>query len=124
MAFDRALFRQHFPEFTEVAFPNAMVDFWGGLADQEISLTRFGLVRDQAVEILTAHYLATEKLNASGASPGVGGGLVASKSVGDVSVSYDNSAIKGVTGSPYTGTRYGVMLSAMMRRYGAGAVQL
>jgi Protein of unknown function (DUF4054) len=124
MAFDKDQFRIGFPEFTSDAFSNDQVVFWGELADAEISSTRFGQVREKAVDLLTAHYLSMAKLNASGANPGAGGALTSSKRVGDVSVSYDNSAITGATGSAYSGTRYGAMLSAMMRRYGAGCVQL
>lgn len=125
MAFDRAAFRLHFPEFTSVvAYPNDLVDYWAALAELEISTTRFGAVRPNAVELLTAHYLATAKLNTIGSNPGTGGGAVTSKKVGDVAISYDTKFLDSVTGMAYSGTRYGVLLSAMMRRYGAGAVQL
>jgi hypothetical protein len=124
VAFDCAQFRLDFPEFTTHSFSDEQCEFWGGLADAEISQTRFAEVRTKVVELLTAHYLSTAKLNATGATPGVGGALASSKRVGDVSVNYDNSAMQGVTGSAYAGTRYGVVLSAMMRRYGAGCVQL
>jgi len=125
VAFVVADFRLHFPEFANVVtYPNDLVNFWATLAELEISATRFGLARPYAVELLTAHYLATARLNTIGSNPGTGGGAVASKSVGDVSISYDNKFLDSVTGMAYSGTRYGVMLSAMMRRYGAGAVQL
>lgn len=125
MAFVIADFRAHFPEFAStVVYPDAVITFWSTLADLEISQCRFGTARPYAVELLTAHYVATAKLNGVGSNPGVGGGIATQKKVGDVSVTYDASAIAGVTGTAYPGTRYGVMLSNMMRRYGAGAVQL
>ena len=125
MAFDLAAFRLHFPEFSNVvSYPDAQVNFWAALAELEISTCRFGDARPYAVELLTAHYLASAKLNTIGSNPGTGGGAVTSKKVGDVSVSYDTKFLDSVTSTAYSGTRYGVMLSAMMRRYGAGAVQL
>lgn len=118
-------FRLDFPEFADpVAYSNEQLTFWGDLSELEISSTRFGAARAHAVELLAAHYMAVSRLNGMGTTPGAGGGLVASKSVGDVSVSYDNSGVTGVTGSLWSGTRYGVLLSQMMRRYGAGALQL
>jgi len=123
---DIAAFRVHFPEFADVtAWPDSIIEFWAELAEQEVSRCRFGdIVRPKAVEILTAHYLALSKLNGVGPNPGTGGGIASSKSVGDVSVSYDLSSINGVTGSLWSGTRYGTMFASMARRYGAGAVQL
>jgi len=125
VAFDLAAFRLHFPEFASVTvYPDTLVNFWAALAELEISATRFGDSRPYAVELLTAHYLATAKLNTIGSNPGTGGGAVTSKKVGDVAISYDTKFLDSVTGMAYSGTRYGVLLSAMMRRYGAGAVQL
>lgn len=118
-------FRQKFPEFADTTkFQDPIIQFWSDLAELEVSSCRFGAAREHAVMLLTAHYLAMEKLNGIGPNPGAGGGAATSKSVGDVSVSYDVSAINGVTGSLYAGTRYGTMFASMARRYGAGAVQL
>lgn len=122
---DLALFRQHFPEFSdETVYPDPLVEFWAELAELEVSTCRFGAVRPKAVELLTAHYLATAKANQSGANPGLSSGIASAKTVGSVSVSYDTSTIVGVTGSPYSGTRYGTLYASMARRYGAGAVQV
>lgn len=118
-------FREKFPEFANVvAWPDPIIQFWSDLAELEVSTCRFGAASTHAVMVLTAHYLAMAKLNGIGPNPGSGGGAATSKSVGDVSVSYDTSAISGVTGSLYAGTRYGTMYASMARRYGAGAVQL
>jgi len=123
VAFVLADFRQHFPEFTVGSYPDPVVEFWAALAELEISQTRFGDARPYAVELLTAHYLASAHLNGIG-NPGVGGGAITQKKVGDVSIGYDTKFIDSVKSIAYPGTRYGVMLSAMLRRYGAGAVQL
>ena len=122
---DNAQFRLDFPEFSdETKYPDALLTFWGDLAEAEVSVCRFGTVRPKAVEILAAHYIASANLSAAGANPGTTSGVASSKSVGDVSVSYDNSFVVGVQGSAWGGTRYGVMFRDMTRRYGAGAVQL
>lgn len=121
-------FRQDFPEFSNpMAFPDALVGFWGGLAELEVSQCRFGPARPYAVELLAAHYIATAKGNQKGAgsgTPGLNSGIATSKTVGSVSVSYDQSTVSGVQGSLYAGTRYGTQYASMARRYGAGAVQL
>lgn len=125
MPFDLAAFREHFPEFVSAAsYPDSVVQFWAELAELEISTTRFGEVRPRVVEILTAHYVATARLNTIGPNPGIGGGSQTMKKVGDVSVSYDTKFLEATKTSAYSGTRYGVMLAGMLRKYGAGAVQL
>ncbi len=116
-------FRAHFPEFTAAKYPDPQVSFYGGLAELEISTCRFGAVRPYAVELLAAHRLALGTLNAIGTA-GTSGGLTVSKKVGDVATTKDNSGITGSGDIAYPGTRYGVMLSEMMRQYGAGAIQL
>jgi hypothetical protein len=121
---DSVAFRQHFPEFADTTkYTVAQVDFYGAIAEQEIHATRFGGVRSYAVELLAAHRLALASLNAIG-SAGVGGGLLTSKRVGDVGYGYDVSGVTGGAGAAYSGTRYGVLLSEMLRTYGAGVVQL
>lgn len=124
MAFNIAAFREAFPEFADLGkYPPGVVEYWSALADAELSETRFGPVRAQAVNLLAAHYLAVASINAQG-NAGTSGAVVQSKRVGDVSVTYDTSGISGSSSSAYGGSRYGTMLSQMMRRYGAGVVQL
>lgn len=79
---------------------------------------------DFGLELLTAHYLVLNKRNLDsakkGALPGVGAGVIASKSVGPASESFDT----GLAGEPGAGhwnlTTYGTQYWRLIQMFGAG----
>ena len=76
--------------------------------------------------LFVAHYLAMSAISRAGTVPGRGQlGIVASKSVGPASISYDNSAISAqVDAGHWALTSYGLMYWELMRMVGTGGWQL
>lgn len=109
-------FRDAFPEF-DCDTTDAAIGFWAGIAESTVSSDVWGETHEAGVMLLTAHYLQLEK------NGGGDAGVIASKAVGSVSVSYDNTtALK--SGGDYLRTSYGKRFSNLARLFGAGAVQL
>lgn len=126
---DIPLFRTDFPEFADsVRFPDSTVTFWSTLGEQLISSDRFGGVYTQAVELFTAHsiVLAAGNVTASAASglPGGAGGLVSSKAVGSVNISYDNASSIIPSAGHWNQTIYGRQYIQLVRLMGHGCYQL
>jgi hypothetical protein len=128
---DITQFRKDFPEFSDVAlYPTAMVTFWSAIAEQTTSQPKYGDTYTAVVKLATAHYITLEGLNqktaANGGTPGQSAGVVSSKSVGDVSVSYDTTigTITGDDVGQWNATTYGRQYFSLARLFGAGCVQL
>lgn len=126
---DVTQFRKDFPEFAD---PNrytlGMVTLWSTLGERLVKDTRLGDMRPMAVQLFTAHNIAlaysNAKAGAAGGSPGMTSGRVTSKSVGDVSVTYDASA-GIITGAGHWNlTTYGVQFLQLVELVGMGALQL
>ncbi len=115
-----------FPEFSNTTtFPQATVEFWIGQAYLQLNPAVLGTSMDLAVMLFTAHnvVLAAQSARAStgGGIGGASGGVVSSKSVADVSVSYDTTltAIDGA--GIWNATSYGQRLFMMLKAF-AGPV--
>lgn len=126
---DIATFRADFPEFASVTtYPDASVQFWLTLAPKLISEERWGDVFDQGVELFVAHNLSLGqmalKAAAGGGAPGVTGGLVASKTVDKLSISYDTSAAMLPEAGHWALTTYGLRYLQLVMMFGAGGMQL
>ena len=127
MSVTPASFRGDFPEFAATdLYPDSQVSFWLTLATELLPFSRWGSLVDYGVELFAAHNLALSRLagntaNAGGVA-GVGTGLVASKSVGPLSVSYDTAAGRVDGAGAYNLTTYGTRLWQLMRMFGAGGV--
>lgn len=130
---DIAQFRLDFPEFADVScFPNAMITLWSSIGEKRISQDVWDDLWLHGVQLFTAHniVLASKNLKDAnrGAQIGVGvNGVVSSKSVGDASISYDNSAAT-VSMDPKDGhwnmTVYGRQYIDLVRLMGTGCIQL
>lgn len=122
-------FRVDFPEFASTGtYPDAMVNFWLGLAGKLLDPTRWDDLLDYGTELFVAHNLTLaardQKSATAGGIPGAGGGVVASKAVDKVSVSYD-TALAGIEGAGnWNLTTYGTRYIQLARMVGAGGVQL
>jgi hypothetical protein len=129
MAFDIAKFREDFPEFSDVSrYPDAMLNFWAGLAAVMMIECRWGSAYEYGLELYVAHEAAIAARNAKtgqgGGTPGMGVGLQNSKSVGSTSTSYDTSSTAEKNAGWWNLTTYGQQFFRMSRMIGAGAIQL
>ena len=79
----------------------------------------FGTLYNNALTLLTAHFLSLALARTSGGVSGGVGGQIASEAVGDVSVSFDNSQSTGGADSAmqyYNQSGYGREYLALLRR--------
>jgi len=126
---DSVQFRKDFPEFADTArFPNQQIDFWGGMGEKLISQTRFGTLYTEAVELFTAHNMVLSAQSrtaaATGGMPGGNPGVVASKAVGSVNVSYDTAGSMEPNAGHWNQTTYGRQYIHLVRMIGQGCYQL
>ena len=121
---DIAVFRIHFPEFAnETVYPDSAIGFWSDFAEKILDSTRWGQFRAMGLELYTAHMLSINAGNQSG-NPGQRVGVIASKSVGDISVSMDISAVTVQNGGHWNISNYGTRFKQIANLVGMGAVQL
>lgn len=126
---DIVTFRQQFPEFKdEDTYPDPMVELWMGLGKNLLPLDRWQDLYDMGVALVTAHHLVIalrdQKAAEMGGAAGGLTGMVSSKSVDSVSVSYDFSAITMSDIGHWGMTSYGIRLMTFARYVGAGGIQL
>lgn len=143
-----ATFVQDFPEFgNQSAYPPAVVAYYLALANILLNACFWGgpspnappagtpvsppqALIDFAAELFVAHNLVLEytaqKAASTGGLPGTQTGAVSGKTVGPISVSYDNGATALGTGEEgdYALTVYGKRLWRMIQMAGAGPLQL
>jgi hypothetical protein len=122
-------FRADFPEFASTTnYPDAQVDFWIDAAGQLVSEDRWGTLYDFGVELLVAHNLTLGRRDqvavAGGGVGGASGGVVSSKSVDKVSVSYDTGAATFEGAGDLNTTMYGIRWNRLARMFGAGGLQI
>lgn len=125
-------FRETFPVFTSDLYPDAVVEMRLSLADRFFSpaVWQPEVVREHAMSLYVAHYLAAYGSKASGGSgcgsagQAMGMGVVTSKSVDGASVSYDVNVGAEAGAGFWNSTPWGRELYGLMRVFGAGAVQL
>lgn len=124
-----ATFRTNFPEFTDAtAYPDAMINFWAGLAEAQLVQCIWGDTWSFAVQLYVAHEITLARQNvqaaAVGGSPGQSGGIVNNKAVGQVSAGYDSATQSEKDGGWWNRTTYGMQLFRLIKVFGAGAIQL
>jgi hypothetical protein len=105
-------FRTTFPEFNDASqYPTAMIMFWSAVAEMTLSADRWGEMYDHGMSLFVAHHIAIAASNksasTSGGTPGQSLGVVQSKSVGSVSVSYDTSSSTEMNAGHWNQTIYG-----------------
>lgn len=125
--FTIAQFRLDFPEFASTTtYPDAMINFWYGMADAMLNVTRWGDLRIYGLSLLVAHNISLAAVDiedaAVGTAPGRSSSIVGSESVGGVSVSMDTSASLENNAGQYNETRYGRQYIRLARQVGIGAI--
>ena len=124
---DTATFRAVFPEFVDAAkYPDAQVQYYLDFAVQSLRPEAWRNLLERGTGLFVAHYLAMSAISRAGTIPGRGQlGIVASKSVGPASISYDNSAISAQADAGHWAlTSYGLMYWELMRMVGTGGWQI
>ena len=124
---DIATFRAVFPEFVDAAkYPDVQVQYYLDFAVQSLRPEAWRNLLERGTGLFVAHYLAMSAISRAGTIPGRGQlGIVASKSVGPASISYDNSAISAQADAGHWAlTSYGLMYWELMRMVGTGGWQI
>lgn len=122
-------FRTAFPEFADTGtYSDATIGAWISAAANLLSADRWGSILDLGTELFVAHNLVLgardRKAAANGGVGGSSSGVVASKSVDKVSVSYDTGAGTLEGGGAWNLTTYGVRYLQLARMVGAGGMQI
>lgn len=122
-------FRRDFPQFSDdTKYPDAVIEFRLNLADMLIDGSAMGNMFPYLAELFVAHYMVLNAAGtAAGALGGAGGatsGVVASKSVDKVSVSYDNSTTLNADAGFWNFSRYGAEFWQLLMLFGYGGIQL
>lgn len=123
------LFRQQFPEFTDPSiYTDAIILFWDGIAANWLDLNRWDTMYPVGEALFVAHHLVISARDGlavlGGGIPGVVNGTLASKSVGDVSASYDINSVSLDNQGFWGTTSYGQRFLQIARLLGAGGIQL
>ena len=119
---DSTQFLQIFPEFDKLdKFPTERVDFWLSISVHQVNAARWGILTNQGIALLTAHYLVLDAGNSLSRSiPGGIEGIATSKSVDSVSKSMDVSAITLKDAGLYNKSTYGIQYYQLLLAFGAG----
>jgi hypothetical protein len=122
-------FRTAFPEFSDtVKYPDAMINFWAGLAEKLVLPSVWSTCYTQGVNLYVAHELVlasqNEKAGSTGGAPGSYGGVANNKTVGSVTVGYDSTSTSEKDAGYWNLTNYGRQFIRLARIFGAGAIQL
>lgn len=125
-----ASFREHFPEFADAsAYPDVTVSYWLGIGVRMLRPDRWVDLLDHGLELFTAHHIAIARqafrAATAGGTPGANAGVVTSKTVDKVSVSYDaGSTTLDAGAGHWNATTYGVQFLQLARMAGSGGWQL
>ncbi len=122
-------FRRDFPQFSDATkYPDPVISFRLNLADVLIDGSAMGDMFPYLAELFAAHYMVLHAADtAAGALGGAGGatsGVVTSKSVDKVSVSYDNGSTLNADAGFWNFSRYGAEFWQMLQMFGYGGIQL
>lgn len=122
-------FRTDFPQFANsTLYPDTQVQFRLNLADIQLDQNRLGRLFPYLVELFVAHYLTLQvgdnRSAATGRAGGSSSGILSSKSVDKVSMSYDNSSTLNPAAGFWNNTRYGAEFWQTICMFGAGGRQL
>ena len=126
-------FYKFYPQFSGLEeLPDFIVEQFIGMANAYINIDRWKNSWSFGMNLFVAHfstlYLQTFAAANSDANQVIAAaqakGLITSKGVGDVNVSYDfSSAVNGLDGwANWTTTAFGIQLASLAKMYGKGAM--
>jgi hypothetical protein len=129
-----AQFLADFPEFNTTVsvapalqFSPAAIQYWLNFAQLVLNQGLWGSMYYAAVELFAAHNLALEAWATLGGPqnvPGIAKGMIAAKSAGDVSVTYNNQGVLATDAEHWNFTIWGMRLIRYIRMMGAGPRQV
>ena len=124
-----AQFRVNFPGFMDaLANSDDQINFWLSIAAALLPADRLGSMYWLATQYFIAHNLSVEQIatagGLNGGPAGISRGPVSSESGPAVSVSYDTSSGLPENAGHWALTTYGTRLLDMIRRRGAGPMQV
>jgi len=129
--FDIDAFRENFPEFaSRTKYPDAVVTFWSGIGTKLLNEIRWGDLLTHGLSLYTAHSLVIAKANSGSetaggdAGFGYGEGLISSKGVGGVNVSYNIQEVAIDGAGEYNSTTYGRQFIKLAKIVGSGGLQV
>lgn len=127
--FTVGLFRTQLPEFANtVTYPDQMIEFWAALAQAQVRSCVWKTQWLMGVSLYTAHEITLAAQNAkaaaAGGMPGTSGGVANTKTVGSVTVGYDQTTTTEKDAGYWNLTNYGRQFIRLARIFGAGAIQL
>uniref|UniRef100_A0A6M3M467 Uncharacterized protein n=1 Tax=viral metagenome TaxID=1070528 RepID=A0A6M3M467_9ZZZZ len=127
--FDPVQFRIDFPEFADITkYPTSMLNFWAGLGDTLLSISRWGDRRPYGMSLFVAHNIVLAAQNSAtavaGGDPGSSGGLVSGEGAGPLNYSIDTSSISEEGGGNYNESLYGRMFLRLARIVGTGGIHV
>jgi len=122
-------FRRDFPVFADSSkYEDEQIALYLNVFGPSINAQRWGQFYTLGIELLVAHNMALDALAArqgAGGVPGIGNtGIVASKSVGSASISYDTSLGIDPRAGDYNLTIYGRRLYRIIRMVGMAPTQV
>lgn len=111
------------------AYPDADVQMWLDLAVTQLDPSRWNSsLINYGTQLFVAHHLVLQTRDQltvnNGGQPGDVNGIVASKSVDRVSVSYDAQSVAIEKGGHWNMTSYGIRFLQLARMVGAGGMQI
>lgn len=124
-----AQFRQNVPAFADSSvYQDEVVQLWLQFATALLNPRRWGNILPLGLSWFVAHQLALERqaqlVANRGGIPGIGFGLIQSKSINGVSVSYNLNLSEMKDGADYNLTIYGIRFLNFARMAGSGGVQI
>src|SRR5208282_783770 len=129
MAVTVATFRQTWPAFTStVMYPDATIEFWLNYAYMFLSPCRWRTAIDLGAMLFTAHNVTLDALSAAegqnGAPPGMTVGPIQTKTVRDLTITYDTASGVNPEDAHWALTNWGTRFIKLARQFGSGPVQI
>lgn len=126
---DSATLRTDLPEFTSTTtYPDATVNFWLSIGVKLLNARRWGDLLDHGLELFTAHHLILAQQNVAaakvGGAPGVTTGVVSSKGVDKLNISYVVGDVIEEKAGHWNLTTYGLQFIHLARMVGMGGYQV
>lgn len=108
-----ATFRADFPAFAEATvYPDSSVQFWITLASRLLRPCAWQDILDTGIELFVAHNLVLERLASNGGNgggvPGINTGVLQSKTIDKLSVTYNTTMGIDPNGGQFNLTLYGL----------------
>lgn len=124
-----AQFRLNIPAFDDSSvYLDEVITIWLQVATSLLDPRRWGALLPIGISWFVAHQLALDRqaqiVALRGGVPGMGFGIVASKSINGVSVSYNNALSMLKDAGDWNLTIYGVRFLSFARMVGSGGVQI